>query len=119
MEVITEFPPIFYSILFGLAIISLGIIGVIIFKKFQDDKHRQKIKNNNLKTDVKKIEWALNKILSILDDLEKKIETYSYDVDLNESHPKDIWKIELEIQSIRGIIQHQLGHLPRMRGWLQ
>lgn len=119
MEIITEITSQHYVLFAILAVISTGIISAITFKKIQKYKQSQYHKNHNLKTDVKKIESALNKILGILDGLDKKIETYSYDVDLNESHPKDIWKIELEIQSIRGIIQHQLGHIPRMRSYLK
>ncbi|MBC8502946.1 MAG: hypothetical protein H8D35_07500 [Nitrosopumilus sp.] len=119
MEVISEITSQHYVVFAILAIISVGIVSTIIFKNIQKYKQSQYNKKYNLNTDIGKIENALNKILSILYDLEENIERHSYDVDLNESHPKDIWKLELEIQSIRGIIKHQLGHIPRMRCYLK
>ena len=107
MEVITEFSPIFYSIFFGLAIICAGIISAIIFKKIQDYKQQQYCKNHNLSMDIDKMENALMRILRNVDDMEKFVTTWQ------------IQLIEPEIQSIRGRIQHQLGHFPRMRGNLK
>ena len=98
MEVMTEVTPMFYSIFFGLAITSAGIISAVIFKKIQDYKKYQLHKNHNLNTDIGKMENALNKILMHADNLEEFINA-----------SESAWKIDLEIQSIRGIIPHQLG----------
>ncbi len=107
MEVITEVTPIFYSIFFGLAIISAGIIAAVIFKKIQKYKRQQYCKYHNLSMDLDKMEATLNDILRNADDIEKFVKT------------SQIQLIEPEIQSIRGRIQHQLGHFPRMRGNLK
>ncbi len=108
MEVITTVTQAHYVVLVILGIISAGIIGVIIFKKIEKYKKYQFHKNHALDMDVDKIENAFNKILMHVYDLEEFINA-----------SESAWKIDLEIQSIRGIIKHQLGHIPRMRGWLK
>jgi len=107
LEVITEVTPMFYSIFFGLAIICAGIISAIIFKKIQDYKWHQYCVKHNLSMDIDKMENTLMRIFRNVDDIEKFVRT------------SQIQLIEPEIQSIRGIIQHQLGHIPRMRSWLK
>ena len=103
MEVITEFSPIFYSIFFGLAIICAGIISAIIFKKIQDYKRQQYCKNYNLSMDLDKMENALMSIQRHVDNYQKG----------------DVACKDSEIMSISGIVDHQLGHIPRMRGNLK
>ena len=103
MEVITEFPPIFYSIFFGLAIISAGIISAIIFKKIQNYKRQQYCKNHNLSMDLDKMENALMSIQRHVDHYQKG----------------DVACKDSEIMSISGIVDHQLGHIPRMRSNLK
>ena len=103
MEVITEFPPIFYSILFGLAIISIGIISAIIFKKIQDYKWHQYCGKHNLSMDIDKIENALKRI-------QRHVKHYQNDDERNK---------DMEIIAILGIVDHQLGHIPRMRSNLK
>ncbi|EIJ65005.1 hypothetical protein BD31_I0774 [Candidatus Nitrosopumilus salaria BD31] len=105
MEVITEFPSIFFIIFRILGIISLGILGMVILKKVQNYKRRQCRRNDNLNTDVDKIENMFNETLRHLDELENFMI----------QSPIEVWKMELEINSIRGKIRHQLGHIPRMR----
>jgi len=103
LEVITEFPPIFYSIFFGLAIICAGIISAIIFKKIQDYKWHQYCGKYNLSMDIDKMENALMSIQRHVDNYQKG----------------DVACKDLEIMSISGIVDHQLGHIPRMRGNLK
>ena len=103
MEVITEFTPMFYSIFFGLAIISAGIISAIIFKKIQDYKWHQYCGKHNLSMDLDKMENALIRIQRYVDNYQKG----------------DVACKDLEIMSISGIVDHQLGHIPRMRSNLK
>ena len=103
MEVITEFTPMFYSIFFGLAIISAGIISAIIFKKIQDYKWHQYCGKHNLSMDIDKMENALKTI-------QRYVKYYQNDDERNK---------DLQIHAISGIVDHQLGHIPRMRGNLK
>ena len=107
MEVITEITSQHYVVFAILAIISMGIVIVITFKKIQKYKRQQYCKYHNLSMDLDKMEATLNDILRNADDIEKFVKT------------SQIQLIEPEIQSIRGIIQHQLGHIPRMRSYLK
>ncbi len=109
MEIITEITSQHYVLFAILAIISTGIISGITFKKIQEYKQSQDHKNHNLNTDIGKIENAFNETLRHLDELE----------DFVAQSPIEIWKMKLEIDSIRGKIQHQLGHIPRMRSYLK
>jgi len=103
LEVITEFTPMFYSIFFGLAIICAGIISVIVFKKILDYKLHQYYKKHNLCMDIDKIENALKSIQRHMNNYQKG----------------DVACKDLEVMSISGIVEHQLGHIPRMRGNLK
>ncbi len=103
MEVITEFSPMFYSIFFGLAIICTGIISAVIFKKIQDYKLHQYYKKHNLCMDIDKIENALKSI-------QRHVKHYQNDDERNK---------DMEIMAILGIVDHQLGHIPRMRSNLK
>jgi len=103
LEVITEFTPMFYSIFFGLAIICAGIISAIIFKKIQDYRWHQYCENHNLSMDIDKIENAL----------------ISIKLHVNNYQKGDVACKDLEIMSISGIVNHQLGHISRMRSNLK
>lgn len=111
MEVITEITSQHYVVFVILAIISTSIISGIIFKNIQKYKWNQYCKNHDLNTDIGKIENAFNEILRDLDYLEHF--TIQPHTELR------MEQMELEIRSIRGKIQHQLGHIPRMRSYLQ
>jgi len=103
LEVITEVTPIFYSIFFGLGIICAGIIGVIIFKKIKDYKRHQSSKKYNLCIDIDKMENALKSI-------QRHVKHYQNDDERNK---------DMEIMTISGIVDHQLGHISRMRSYLK
>jgi len=103
LEVITEFSPMFYSIFFGLAIICAGIISVIIFKKIQDYKQYQEYKKHELLVLVGKFENALMRI-------KRQVEIYQND---------DEYCKDLVVMGISGIVDHQLGHIPRFRSYLK
>ena len=103
MEVITEFSPMFYSIFVGLGIISLGIVSAVILKKIQEYKKHQFHKNHALNMDINKLENALKKIQGYVDD-------YQND---------DARNRDMVIMTISGIVNHQLGHIPRMRSYLK
>ncbi len=103
MEVMTEVTPMFYSIFFGLAIICAGIVCAIIFKKIQDYKLHQYYKKHNLSMDIDKIENALKSIQRHMNNYQKG----------------DVACKDLEVMSISGIVEHQLGHIPRMRSNLK
>lgn len=111
MEVITEITSQHYVVFAILAIISTGIISVIIFKNIQKYKQNQYYKKHNLNTDIGKIENAFNQTLRHLDELEYFMMQPSTELRREQ--------MELEIRSIRGKIQHQLGHIPRMRSYLK
>ena len=93
----------FYSIFFGLAIICAGIISAVIFKKIQKYKWQQYCKNHNLNMDIDKMENAL-----------KSIQRHADDYQNGDPRNKD-----MEIRVISGIVDHQLGHIPRMRSNLK
>ena len=93
----------FFVIFYSLGIISAGIICVVIFKKIQKYKHYQEAKNHELLVLVKKFENALIRI-------QHQVDTYQN----NDQVSKD-----LEIMAISGIVNHQLGHIPRFRSWLK
>ena len=105
MEVIAEFTPVFFLIFTVLGIISAGIIIVSVYKKFQDYKNHENGRKNVLEGRIKKMEWALNNILYRIAEI---------DVFL---HNREFDKIELEIMAIRGVVNHQLGHMKYFR-WL-
>ena len=93
----------FYSIFFGLAIICAGIISAIIFKKIQDYRWHQYCGKHNLSMDIDKMENALMSI-------QRHVANYQ---------KGDVACKDSEIMSISGIVDHQLGHIPRMRSNLK
>ena len=93
----------FYSIFFGLAIICAGIICAVIFKKIQDYKWHQYCGKHNLSMDIDKMENALKTI-------QRYVKYYQNDDERNK---------DLQIYAISGIVDHQLGHIPRMRSNLK
>jgi len=103
MEVITEVTILHYLILLILGVISAGIIGVVIFKKIQDYKWHQYCGKHNLSMDLDKMENALMSIQRHVDHYQKG----------------DVACKDSEIMSISGIVDHQLGHIPRMRSNLK
>ena len=111
MEVITSISPPHYGIFLILGVISEIIVGGVIFKKIQKYRRRQFATKHNLNTDIGKIENAFNETLRHLDELERFRTRYLSELRIEQ--------MELEIISIRGIIQHQLGHISRMRGYLK
>lgn len=111
MEVITSISPLHYGVFLILGVISEIIVGAVIFKRIQKYKQSQYHKNHNLNTDIGKIENAFNETLRNLDELEHFM-----------IQPRTELRMEqmrLEIDSIRGKIKHQLGHIPRMRSYLK
>jgi hypothetical protein len=111
LEVITEITSQYYVVFAILAIISIGITSAIVFKNIQKSKQSQNYKKYNLNTDIDKIENAFNQTLRHLDEIERFRTRYLSELRIEQ--------MELELISIRGIIQHQLGHIPRMRSWLE
>jgi hypothetical protein len=111
LEVITSISPLHYGVFLILGVISEIIVGTVIFKRIQKYKQSQDNKNNNLNTDIGKIENTFNGILRHLDELEYFIIQSL----LETTNPLLKTKMHLEIDSIRAKIQHQLGHIPRMR----
>jgi hypothetical protein len=109
LEVITSISPLHYGIFLILGVISEIIVGAVIFKRIQKYKQSQYHKNHNLNTDIGKIENAFNETLRHLDELDNFVI----------QSPIEVWKMKLEIGSIRGKIRHQLGHIPRMRSYLK
>ncbi len=105
MEVITTITQTHYDVFVILAIISTGIIIAMAYKKFQDYKNHEDGRKNVLEGRIKKVEWAFKNILQRVDDI---------DIFLRN---REIDKIELETMAIRGIINHQLGHMTYFR-WL-
>ena len=102
MEIITDFPPIFFVIVLVLGIISVCMISM---KQFLDNKHHEDGRKGVLKTRIKKMEFALNNILERTDEIDIFLRNREFD------------KIELEVLAIKGIAQHQLGHMKYFR-WL-
>ena len=105
MEVITTITQIHYELFVILAIISAGIIIAMAYKKFQDYKSHEDGRKNVLDGRIKKVEWAFKNILQRVDDIDRFL------------HNREIEKIELETMAIRGIANHQLGHMKYFR-WL-
>jgi hypothetical protein len=103
LEVITEITSQHYVVFVILAIISTGIVSAIIFKKIQKYKRYQFHKNHALNTDVNKIENALKHIQRHVDEYQN-----------GDARNKD-----MVIMTISAIVHHQLGHIPRMRSWLE
>ena len=103
MEVITSISPLHYGIFLILGVISEIIVGGVIFKRIQKYRRRQYYKNHNLNTDIGKIENALKRIQECVDD-------YQND---------DARNRDMVIMTISGIVNHQLGHIPRMRSYLK
>ena len=104
---ITEFTPMFYSIFFGLTIISAGIICAVIFKKIQDYKNHEEGRKNVIGSRIDKVENGFQQILKRLVDIDQFL------------HSKDIEKVSLEVMAIRGIAKHQLGHMLYFRSLLK
>ena len=111
MEIITEITSQHYILFAILAVICTGIISAITFKKIQKYKQSQYHKNHNLNVDIGKIENAFNETLRHLDELEHFMIQPPTELRMD--------LIRLEIGSMRGKIQHQLGHIPRMRSYLK
>lgn len=103
MEVITSISPIHYAVFLILGVISEIIVGAVIFKKIQKCRKIQDSKKHALLTLVSKFEHALLKIQECVEDY-KKVDGRSKD---------------LEIDSISGVTNHQLGHISRFRGLLK
>ena len=102
MEVITEIIPSHYVLFAILGVISISIITL---KKFQNYKRHEDGRKNVLEGRIDKVEWAFKNILQRVDDI---------DIFLRN---REIDKIELEAMAIRGIVNHQLGHVKYFR-WL-
>ena len=111
MEVITSISPLHYGIFLILGVISEIIVGGVIFKKIQKYRRHQFATKHNLNTDIDKIENAFNQSLRNLDDLEHFMLQPPTELRMDQ--------MRLEIDSIREKIQHQLGHIPRMRSNLK
>ncbi|KER05689.1 hypothetical protein AAA799E16_01655 [Marine Group I thaumarchaeote SCGC AAA799-E16] len=111
MEVITEITSQHYVVFAIVVIISTGIVSTIIFKNFKNYKQSQHYKKYNLNTDIGKIENTFNETLRHLDALERFMTQHLTELRIEQ--------MELEIISMRGKIQHQLGHIPRMREYLK
>lgn len=103
MEVISEVTPMHYLIFLVLGTVSEFIIVGIIFKKIKKYRKFQSSKKQELLALVSKFEHALLKIQQCVEDYEK--------VDLRSK--------DLEIMSISGVVNHQLGHIPRFRRYLK
>ena len=115
MEVITEITSQHYIVFTISAIISTFIVSAITFKKIQKYKQSQRYRKYNLNMDIGKIENTFNETLRHLDELDN----FMIQSLLEETNPLLKEKIQLEIISIRGKIQHQLGHIPRMSSYLE
>jgi len=103
LEVISEITSQHYVVFAILTIISAGIASAIIFKKIQKYKRHQYHKNHNLNMDINKLENALKRIQESVDD-------YQND---------DVRNRDMVIMTIAAIVNHQLGHIPRMRSYLK
>jgi hypothetical protein len=114
METITEITPVFFSVFIGLGIICTCIISVMAFKKIQKYNRYQEYKKYKLLELVSKFENSLMKIQRCVDSYQKNEIQRCVD-----SYQKNEGCKDLEIMSISGIVNHQLGHIPRFRDWLK
>jgi len=106
MEVITEITQLHYHVFVVLGIISIGIMILFLFKKFQDLRHFEQGRRNEIEKYLKKFEFSFKKIIERIDDTEKF------------SRNKEFDKMTLEILAIRSIATHQLGHFVYVRDLL-
>lgn len=106
MEVITEISSLHYVVFSVLGVISVGILGVIIVKKFQNYRDFEQGRRNEIERYLKKFEFSFKKIIERIDDTEEF------------SRNREFNKMIFEILAIRSIAKHQLGHFVYVRDLL-
>jgi hypothetical protein len=85
-------------VIFSVIFVFMGLVII----KIQDFKNIQLARKKHLHLLLDKFENLFNNILYHIDEIERYL-------------PADSWQVDLEIRSMRSLIAHQMGHLPRFR----